>query len=646
MTETTALTRRDGALSDEDIQLIKKQVCPDQTPDREFEMFIRQCNRTGLDPLHKQIYLLKVGGKFHIMTSIDGARLTAQRSGQYEGQVGPYWCGDDGEWSEVWPKSKGSPVAAKVGVLRKGAREPTWGVAHWDEYQGTGPVWKTKPRLMLAKCFDNETEVLTTNGFKLFEEMEPEDQVLQVDENGLSPVKAEPFVQQYDGPMVTLDSDDLNFRVTPNHDMVTATGTIEAGDMYDSARARPKHWIPRCVSGSSPQAGMTDNQLKLAAAFVADGHRVSGKRFKVSVSRPRKVRALESMGEHRKKEAVKRGHKATGRNGRVIETRHDKTAFTYESEKIDSMVDMESKAVPGVRNLSRRQARVFVDALMFFDGHTQQSGVRRFYTSNPDVRKDFEIAAVKAGYAISPWRERTSDISERPNYHCTISSRNEIPVIRWGRKYKGKGGNERERTGLELTHYDGGVWCVTVPSGQIVVRRKGFSMVCGNCAEALALRKAFPQELSSLYTREELEQAQDEVRDVTAEGSHQLAKPKPKPKRTRKAKPKADPDPLPSASARPVEEPAEQVDVEVMAETAAEDAAEVKAAAIVERAMTRIKLPEGLIDAVTSHFDGHGGMVAAEQYLREVGKAIGTDHNKIRQRIAADAEVGFATGAK
>ena len=151
MTEN-ALTKRDAPLSDDDIQMIKRQVCPDHTPDTEFEMFIRQCNRTGLDPLHKQIYLLKVGGKFHIMTSIDGARLTAHRSGQYEGQVGPMWCGDDGEWSEVWPKSRGNPTAAKVGVLRKGAREPTWGVAHWDEYQGTGPVWKNKPRLMLAKC--------------------------------------------------------------------------------------------------------------------------------------------------------------------------------------------------------------------------------------------------------------------------------------------------------------------------------------------------------------------------------------------------------------------------------------------------------------------------------------------------------------
>src|SRR4030095_10667758 len=69
------------------------------------------------------------------------------------------------------------------------------------------------------------------------------------------------------------------------------------------------------------------------------------------------------------------------------------------------------------------------------------------------------------------------------------------------------------------------VWCVTVPSGKIVVRRNGFSMVCGNCAEALALRKAFPEELSGLYANEEMGQADAPITPPAAPGEQDAPDP-------------------------------------------------------------------------------------------------------------------------
>jgi phage recombination protein Bet len=135
----------------EQVDLIKRTICRGATND-ELKLFLHQAERTGLDPLARQIYSVKRGGTMGIQVSIDGFRLIAERSGKYAGQVGPYWCGEDGNWSDVW-LDKSSPVAAKVGVLRSDFKEPCWGVARFEAYavQG-GPMWKKMGDVMIAKC--------------------------------------------------------------------------------------------------------------------------------------------------------------------------------------------------------------------------------------------------------------------------------------------------------------------------------------------------------------------------------------------------------------------------------------------------------------------------------------------------------------
>jgi phage recombination protein Bet len=124
-------------------------------PQHEYNLFLIQIERTRLDPFARQIYLILRGGKYMIQASIDGLRLIAERTGQYQGQVGPWWCGPDGEWKDVWlPKTP--PSAAKVGVWRKDFKEPLFRVARWDSYaQLNSPTWKGMPDVMIAKCSES-----------------------------------------------------------------------------------------------------------------------------------------------------------------------------------------------------------------------------------------------------------------------------------------------------------------------------------------------------------------------------------------------------------------------------------------------------------------------------------------------------------
>lgn len=138
------------SLTIEQIDLIKRTIAKGATDD-ELKLFVNQCNKTQLDPFARQIYYIKRGGQGQIQISIDGQRIIAERSGKYAGQVGPFWCGEDGEWKDVWLKST-PPKAAKVGVLRHDWKEPKFAVANWDAYHQDTFAWKKMAALMLAKC--------------------------------------------------------------------------------------------------------------------------------------------------------------------------------------------------------------------------------------------------------------------------------------------------------------------------------------------------------------------------------------------------------------------------------------------------------------------------------------------------------------
>lgn len=131
----------------------------------DLQVLLHQSQRTGLDPFARQIYMIERRqkdqrgnwvSKYTIQVGIDGFRLIADRTSKYRGQVGPEWCGEDGQWRDVWLAST-PPAAARVGVLRSDFDRPIYAVAVFSEYaqyknDQLTAMWASKPAIMIAKC--------------------------------------------------------------------------------------------------------------------------------------------------------------------------------------------------------------------------------------------------------------------------------------------------------------------------------------------------------------------------------------------------------------------------------------------------------------------------------------------------------------
>ena len=144
------------------LELLKRTYAKGTTDD-EFALYMNTAMRLRLDPFAKQIYAVKRWDSatreevMQTQVAIDGYRAVAEDTGLYGGRQGPFWCGDDGEWKDVWLSEK-PPRAAKVLVKKKGIDEPYVGVATYKSYvqknKDGNPraTWASMPDVMLAKC--------------------------------------------------------------------------------------------------------------------------------------------------------------------------------------------------------------------------------------------------------------------------------------------------------------------------------------------------------------------------------------------------------------------------------------------------------------------------------------------------------------
>lgn len=332
-------------------------------------------------------------------------------------------------------------------------------------------------------CYDRATEVLTENGWVRFDQLREGIKVAQVDPAGLGMSFVQPtrYVRyRYEGPVCRFRSDNLDLLVTPDHRMVCKTLHAWNADReepwgFTQACALPGHVrVPQAVHWDAPDvptvefAGRTwdgDDFCRFMGAWLAEGCTRKGRRDVVlgQDAGPFHDELWALLGRvpcyfWRSPQGRKRP-----RHAHFVSC--DRGLF----EALRPFGKSRDKYVPAaIKAMSARQIALFLEWYGKGDGHrTRRNRLAVLYTSkSARLMDDVQELLLRVG--------RTGGLQYRKDGTFRVQER----VSRSG-GYKAWGMIGPQHKAVEPFADD--VFCVSVPSGAILVRRNGKPVVCGNC---------------------------------------------------------------------------------------------------------------------------------------------------------------------
>lgn len=329
-------------------------------------------------------------------------------------------------------------------------------------------------------CYDNETEILTNEGWKFFEDLNKTELVAQYDEGGhITFVKPlEYFKDRYKGKMIKFKKSKgykyIDAVVTPNHKMVRLKSEndvdyFEAGDFSYKNRNGFSHRNNIIISGMVQSS--TKKRLsaldRLKIAFQADGSFPSHKEdYNGSKNLGFPIRF--SLKKERKKDRLEYLLKSA--NIQYTLSEYENGYYSFWANVPEPFVKDFSWVQ--IDTIGYEECLDFIEELQYWDGTLKNNCI--VYSTTDCVCVD----VVQAICAISNHKtqfnryidERT-DCERLPIYTLTIQ--------------KSKSNVTGANVVRESVDYDDYVYCVSVPSKMIVVRRNNVVLVCGNTEHAV-----------------------------------------------------------------------------------------------------------------------------------------------------------------
>lgn len=377
-------------------------------------------------------------------------------------------------------------------------------------------------------CYlDSETEFLTTQGFKRYDEITPEDRLGTVDpfcKDIEWQEYSERVKKPFSGEIYFGETQDTAFAVTGNHRMfVSNTHRSKANNFsskykgvlanwhYDSMEnlynGRKSHFhvltgFHNCQGQTIGSYDISDDLLTIIGCYLSDGclmKRPTGVLKGISVAQLEGNRLCSFIEGVTEFNVNKYQHE---RKGRI-----ENTYNIYDKGLAQKILDWcgeyskTKRMPPFIHKLDCRQAKVLLDALVAGDGtHRKYSDI--YYTSSKELSDGVQFLGLMTGRVTKQW----SYIGKHSCDQIYLSKKEGINVFNMSRHV-----DVREVT-------DDNIVCFTVPNENLITRRNGKIAIQGNTKHASHLIRLLRMGEEILTTGEVIVKRSDaqELLDIRA----------------------------------------------------------------------------------------------------------------------------------
>jgi len=341
-------------------------------------------------------------------------------------------------------------------------------------------LFDTAVSVISQGCYDDKTEILTERGWMSFEELSNNInlRVAQVtNENIVEFIKpTNHFKYLVDTEMILFkDSRNINLMVTPNHNMIfkrwnknnikvinktkySYKNKSLTERMYsDTADAVPMHrdvaWLHSSYTGQASSAQTLSWEERFLIALQADGSLVPNcnTAYTFHFSKQRKIDRLDLILFH-----------LNYKFSKTIQKDGTTAYYINALQKFSKIFDWVD-----ITQVSSEWSREFLAEILLWDGWKADIVTNGSYSSTIKYNVDvIQSLACLCGFKCRITKDlREKCINKMPIYKIWLSDGYHFGV---------------EKITKEMVPYNGYVYCVEVPTHQIIVRRGGHTLVCGN----------------------------------------------------------------------------------------------------------------------------------------------------------------------